>query len=172
MIIIPCSDHHLSFPSVRSSVHQIISQLVVSAMYSVINSRSSLDQLNDTPVTDGQWDMMIAVGERLCSLHDGNYDSHLKRMTLALLSQWVGRKLTNTHSFLFVYRINICNFFFLMCWFGCLHIFVVFPSVVHSLPLSPLPSVHSKYLFFFGENCTFFVSFKQIPFCKFFLVSS
>lgn len=31
--------------------------------------------------------MMIAVGERLCSLHDGNYDSHLKQMTQALLFQ-------------------------------------------------------------------------------------
>ena len=30
---------------------------------------------------------------------------------------------------------------------------LVFPSVdVHVLPLSPLPSVHSKYLYFFGEN--------------------
>ncbi|KAK8719041.1 hypothetical protein OTU49_014284 [Cherax quadricarinatus] len=31
--------------------------------------------------------MMIAVGERLCSLHDGNYDTHLKQMTQALLAQ-------------------------------------------------------------------------------------
>ena len=65
----------------------MITQLVVSALYSTINSRSSLDELNDYPISDGQWDMMIAVGERLCSLHDGNYDTHLKQMTIALLAQ-------------------------------------------------------------------------------------
>ncbi|KAK8384883.1 hypothetical protein O3P69_014449 [Scylla paramamosain] len=74
-------------PTIKPTGGHIITQLVVSAIYSVINSRSSLDQLSDTPITDGQWDMMIAVGERLCSLHDGNYDSHLKRMTIALLAQ-------------------------------------------------------------------------------------
>ena len=47
----------------------------------------------------------------------------------------------------------------------------VFPSVdVHSLPLSPLPSLHSKYLYFFGWKLYFFVSFKQI-FLQVFLVS-
>lgn len=74
-------------PTIKPTGGHVITQLVVSALYSVINSRSSLDQLSDTPITDGQWDMMIAVGERLCSLHDGNYDTHIKRMTLALLSQ-------------------------------------------------------------------------------------
>ncbi|KAG0701610.1 hypothetical protein GWK47_002899 [Chionoecetes opilio] len=74
-------------PTIKPSGGHVITQLVVSAIYSVINSRSSLDQLNEVPITDGQWDMMIAVGERLCSLHDGNYDAHLKRMTLALLAQ-------------------------------------------------------------------------------------
>lgn len=66
---------------------QVITQLVVSALYSAINSRASLDELSDSLVTDGQWDMMIAVGERLCSLHDGNYDTHLKQMTQSLLAQ-------------------------------------------------------------------------------------
>ena len=38
----------------------------------------------------------------------------------------------------------------------CIYICLVFLSVdVHFLPLSPLPSLHSKYLHFFGENCTF-----------------
>lgn len=66
---------------------KVVTHLVVNALYSTVNSRTSLDQLNDSPITDGQWDMMIAVGERLCSLHDGNYDTHLKQMTQALLLQ-------------------------------------------------------------------------------------
>ncbi|XP_068208049.1 uncharacterized protein KIAA0825 homolog [Palaemon carinicauda] len=74
-------------PTIKPTGGHVITQLVVSALYSTINSRSSLDDLNDSPISDGQWDMMIAVGERLCSLHDGNYDSHLKQMTLALLAQ-------------------------------------------------------------------------------------
>ena len=41
---------------------------------------------------------------------------------------------------------------------------------IHSLPLSPLPLVHSMYLYSFGENCPFFLLFNQIPFCNFFLV--
>ncbi|XP_064077813.1 uncharacterized protein KIAA0825 homolog isoform X2 [Macrobrachium nipponense] len=74
-------------PTIKPTGGHVITQLVVSALYSTINSRSSLDDLNDFPISDGQWDMMIAVGERLCSLHDGNYDTHLKQMTLALLAQ-------------------------------------------------------------------------------------
>lgn len=74
-------------PTIKPTGGHVITQLIVSALYSTINSRSSLDDLNDFAISDGQWDMMIAVGERLCSLHDGNYDSHLKQMTMALLSQ-------------------------------------------------------------------------------------
>ena len=50
-----------------------------------------------------------------------------------------------------------------------LFIFVQFflSLFLHSLPLSPLPSVHFKYLYFSGESCTF-LSFKQIRFCNFF----
>nr|XP_053641956.1 uncharacterized protein LOC128695408 isoform X2 [Cherax quadricarinatus] len=74
-------------PTIKPTGGHVITQIVVNAMYSAINSRVSLDELNDAPITDGQWDMMIAVGERLCSLHDGNYDTHLKQMTQALLAQ-------------------------------------------------------------------------------------
>ncbi|KAG7172907.1 uncharacterized protein LOC121861211 [Homarus americanus] len=74
-------------PTLKPTGGHVITQIVVSALYSVINSRSSLDELNDSPITDGQWDMMIAVGERLCSLHDSNYDTHLNQMTQALLAQ-------------------------------------------------------------------------------------
>ena len=54
---------------------------------------------------------------------------------------------------------------------SCLHIYIcpVFLSVdLHSLPLPPFSSVHSKYLLLW-RNIYFFVSFKQIPFCSFFL---
>lgn len=61
----------------------------MSALYAAVNSRSTLDELGGTPITDGQWDMMIAVGERLCSLHDGSYDTPLRQMTHALLAQLV-----------------------------------------------------------------------------------
>ena len=55
----------------------------------------------------------------------------------------------------------------------CIYICSVFFSVdVHSLPLSPLSTVHSKYLYFFRENYFFFVFFKQIPFCNFSCVPS
>ncbi|XP_071529322.1 uncharacterized protein KIAA0825 homolog isoform X1 [Panulirus ornatus] len=74
-------------PTIKPTGGHVITQLVVSALYSAINSRTSLDELGDSPVTDGQWDMMIAVGERLCSLHDGNYDTHLNQMTQSLLAQ-------------------------------------------------------------------------------------
>ncbi|XP_069999945.1 uncharacterized protein KIAA0825 homolog [Penaeus vannamei] len=74
-------------PTIKPTGGHVVTHLVVNALYSTVNSRESLDQLNDSPITDGQWDMMIAVGERLCSLHDGNYDSHLKQMTQALLFQ-------------------------------------------------------------------------------------
>ena len=57
----------------------------------------------------------------------------------------------------------------------CIYICLVFPSVdVHSLPLLgalpnvSLPSVHSKYLFLFGENNFLYRSSKFL-FCNFFL---
>ncbi|KAL7630937.1 UNVERIFIED_CONTAM: hypothetical protein RMT77_018777 [Armadillidium vulgare] len=75
-------------PTIKPVGGHVISQFVISAIYSIINSRSSLDQLSSTGfITDGQWDMMIAVGERLCSLHDGNYNDALEKMTAALLQQ-------------------------------------------------------------------------------------
>ncbi|KAB7498197.1 Uncharacterized protein Anas_11168 [Armadillidium nasatum] len=75
-------------PTIKPVGGHVISQFVISAIYSIINSRSSLDQLSSTGfITDGQWDMMIAVGERLCSLHDGNYNDALEKMTSALLQQ-------------------------------------------------------------------------------------
>ncbi|XP_045604276.2 LOW QUALITY PROTEIN: uncharacterized protein KIAA0825 homolog [Procambarus clarkii] len=74
-------------PTIKPTGGHVITQIVVNALYSAINSRASLDELSDSPITDGQWDMMIAVGERLCSLHDGNYDTHLKQMTQSLLAQ-------------------------------------------------------------------------------------
>ena len=52
---------------------------------------------------------------------------------------------------------------------SCLSIYIcpVFPLVVeHYLPLSPLRSVISTYLYFSGERCIF-LSFKQILFCIF-----
>ena len=58
-----------------------------------------------------------------------------------------------------VYLVVVYRAWATLVW-SCLHIYIcpVFPSVdVHLLPLSPPPSVHSKYLYFFGENCTFFI---------------
>ena len=53
----------------------------------------------------------------------------------------------------------------------CILICTVFLSaVVQFLPLSPLPSVHSKYIFLWGK-LYFFVLFKQIPFWNFSLCS-
>ncbi|KAK4327864.1 hypothetical protein Pmani_001671 [Petrolisthes manimaculis] len=77
-------------PTIKPTGGHVITQLVVSALYAAVNSRSTLDQLGGTPVTDGQWDMMIAVGERLCSLHDGSYDTPLRQMTHSLLAQLEG----------------------------------------------------------------------------------
>ena len=57
-----------------------------------------------------------------------------------------------------IYLVVVYRAWATLVW-SCFRIYIwpVFPSVdVHSLPLSPLPSVHSKYLYFFGENCTFF----------------
>ena len=55
-------------------------------------------------------------------------------------------------------------------WF-CLRIYIcpVFPLVVvHSLPLSLLQSVHSKYLYFSGESCIIqAISFLQFSLCPF-----
>ena len=54
----------------------------------MVNSRSTVDQFGESgPISDGQWDMMVAVGERLCSLHDGSYESHLQQLNKALLNQ-------------------------------------------------------------------------------------
>ncbi|CAL4063164.1 unnamed protein product, partial [Meganyctiphanes norvegica] len=74
-------------PNIRPAGGHVISQLVASSLYSIINSRSSLDELNDRPVTDGQWDMLIAVAERLNSLNETHYDSHMKTMTQKIIRQ-------------------------------------------------------------------------------------
>ena len=68
-----------------------------------------------------------------------------------------------------VYLFVVFRAWVTLVWF-CLRIYIgpVFPSVdVYSLPLLALPSVHSMYLYFFGENCTFFVSFNQFLFTIF-----
>ena len=69
-----------------------------------------------------------------------------------------------------IYLVVVYRVWATIVW-SCLRIYIclVFPLVdVHSLPLSPLLSVHSKYLYFFRENY-FFVSFKQISLCSIFL---
>ena len=70
-------------------------------------------------------------------------------------------------SFSFSWCIFFCHYQVHYQSIPSIYICPVFTSIaVHSLPLSPLPSVYSKYLYFFGK-ITFIVSFKQISFCNF-----
>ncbi|XP_076041166.1 uncharacterized protein LOC143025411 [Oratosquilla oratoria] len=74
-------------PTIKPAGGHIISQAVVGALYSVVNSRQSLDQLADAPLSNTQWDIMIAIGERLCSLHETGYQTQLEKITQLLLSR-------------------------------------------------------------------------------------
>lgn len=60
-------------PTVYPAGGHVISHVVICSLYGVINSRKSVDALADSVdgVTDDQWNMLVAMAERLCSL--GNH---------------------------------------------------------------------------------------------------
>ncbi|XP_018009234.1 uncharacterized protein LOC108666817 [Hyalella azteca] len=63
----------------------VMSQVLVEALYSVINSRSSVSQLSESSkgVTEDQWNMLTAMAERLCALHSDAFIAALHAINSA-----------------------------------------------------------------------------------------
>lgn len=85
-----CQKLNASAPSsVKPAGGHVVCQVVVSALYSIVSSRSSVDQLCESSkgVTEGQWNMLLAIAERLCSLHHDCFAVHVQTMTRAILAR-------------------------------------------------------------------------------------
>ena len=62
-------------------------QVIVSSLYGILHSRATLDELRGDTMDDDDYDVIIVLAERLCSLNESPFASDLQTLNQIILDR-------------------------------------------------------------------------------------